>query len=107
MLLIAAGRVLDEQDAGRFIQGGAPDTVQLWVVPGAGHTGGLEARPDEWEARVTAFLAHALGLPMSRDLRPGSAASDGSGLLLWQVTGGVHSRLGAPGHAHLGEQFET
>lgn len=29
--------------------------------PGAGHTAGLDVAPDEWEARVTAFLEASLG----------------------------------------------
>lgn len=33
---------------------------QLWMVPGAQHTGGLRARPDEYEQRVIAFFDEAL-----------------------------------------------
>jgi fermentation-respiration switch protein FrsA (DUF1100 family) len=32
----------------------------LWRVPGAEHTGGMEARPAEYERRVTTFLDAAL-----------------------------------------------
>jgi hypothetical protein len=60
VLLIAAGSEADEGHAGRFIQAGAPDSVELWVVPGTGHTDALTTHPDEWERRVTAFLAAAL-----------------------------------------------
>jgi dienelactone hydrolase len=60
-LLIAAGGVPDEGHAAAHVQAGAPDRVQTWVVPGAGHTQGLRADPAEWEARVTGFLATALG----------------------------------------------
>ena len=60
MLLIAGGDIPDEGDAGRYIAGAAPDTVELWVVPDAGHTEALATHPDEWEERVTSFLAEAL-----------------------------------------------
>jgi pimeloyl-ACP methyl ester carboxylesterase len=33
---------------------------QIWKVPGAGHTGGLEAQPRAYEQRVTTFLDQAL-----------------------------------------------
>jgi hypothetical protein len=32
----------------------------LWEIPEAGHTGGLETRPDEYEQRVVAFFDQAL-----------------------------------------------
>ena len=60
VLLIAASEENDEEPAGRYIRAGSPDTVELWVVAGAGHTGGLDTEPAEWEARVTAFLGAAL-----------------------------------------------
>ncbi|WP_195210396.1 alpha/beta hydrolase [Actinomarinicola tropica] len=59
-LLIAAGDVPDEGDAGRYIRSGSPDTVELWVVPDTGHTDALRTHPDEWESRVIAFLDAAL-----------------------------------------------
>jgi fermentation-respiration switch protein FrsA (DUF1100 family) len=60
MLLIAGGDMPDEGDAGRYIAGAAPDTVELWVVPDAGHTEALATHPEEWEERVTSFLGEAL-----------------------------------------------
>jgi hypothetical protein len=60
VLLIAAGRVDEEQHAARDIQRSAPDRVEIWVVADAGHTGGLRAHPTEWVARVTSFLDDAL-----------------------------------------------
>jgi fermentation-respiration switch protein FrsA (DUF1100 family) len=60
-LLIAAGDVADETHAAEHIATGAPDRVQVWTVPGAAHTGGLAARPAEWEQRVVTFLSDALG----------------------------------------------
>jgi hypothetical protein len=32
----------------------------LWVVPDAGHTGGLATGPEGWERRVIAFLDETL-----------------------------------------------
>ena len=61
VLLIAAGEVADEAHAARFIAAGAPDRVDVWVVAGAGHTGGLAADEREWTLRVTTFLDAALG----------------------------------------------
>jgi hypothetical protein len=60
-LLIAAGEVADETRAAEHVAAGAPDRVQVWTVPGADHTGGLDTRPDEWEGRVVTFLSDALG----------------------------------------------
>lgn len=60
VLLVAAGEVDDEARAGRFIRSGSPETVQLWVVPGAGHTDALAVAPQEWERRVVGFLDDAL-----------------------------------------------
>jgi uncharacterized protein len=62
VLLIAGGGVManTEEDAGRWIQAGSPDTVDLWVVPGSGHTGGLGTTGTEWESRVNGFLDDAL-----------------------------------------------
>jgi hypothetical protein len=38
----------------------AGEPKQLWEVPGAAHTGGIDARPGEYEQRVIAFLDAAL-----------------------------------------------
>ena len=62
VLLIAAGEVAEEEHAGTYVRGGAPASVELWVVPGAGHTDGLRVQPEAWEARVTAFLDSRLGV---------------------------------------------
>ena len=60
MLIIAGGGRADEPTAARWFQGASPATVQVWIVPGAGHTQGLATAPRAWEARVTGFLDHAL-----------------------------------------------
>jgi uncharacterized protein len=39
---------------------GEPDNWEIWEVPGAKHVGGLEAQPEEYERRVTAFFDRAL-----------------------------------------------
>lgn len=55
-LMITAGDVPDEGRAAAYVRSGAPDRVAVWTVDGAGHIGGLEARPTEWRAHVMAFL---------------------------------------------------
>jgi dienelactone hydrolase len=60
VLLIAAGDVADEGRAAHDIEAAAPDTVHVWVVPGAGHTDGLRTAAAAWEERVTSFLDAAL-----------------------------------------------
>lgn len=59
-LLIAGGATMDEADAGRWFRDAAPNSVDLWVVPGSGHTGALTTDPGGWEARVTSTLDAAL-----------------------------------------------
>lgn len=34
----------------------AGEPKELWVAPGAGHTGGFRAQPEEYERRVTGFF---------------------------------------------------
>ncbi len=38
----------------------AHEPKEIWLVPGAGHTGGIEARPAEYERRVVGFFDDAL-----------------------------------------------
>ncbi len=38
----------------------AGDAATSWEVPGAGHTGGIDAQPDEYERRVVAFFDSTL-----------------------------------------------
>ena len=59
VLLIAAGREPDEGKAAAYIASGAPGAVTVWVAPGAGQTGVLDARRAEWIQRVGDFLAAA------------------------------------------------
>jgi dienelactone hydrolase len=60
VLLIAAGTVPDETRAAERIRVAAPNHVQIWTVPGAGHTCALRTEPAEWERTVTHFLDRAL-----------------------------------------------
>ena len=60
MLLIAGGATVDEATAGRWFRLASPGSVQLWIVPGSGHTASLATRPLAWEGRVIAFLDAAL-----------------------------------------------
>ena len=66
-LLIAAGNVADERRAAAYVAAEAPSRVDIWTVRDAGHTDGLQTRPEEWEARVIAFLTDSLG-PTSGEL---------------------------------------
>jgi len=60
VLIIAGGAVAGEPVAARWFQAAAPATVQVWVVPHAGHTQGLATAPGAWEAHVIGFLTAAL-----------------------------------------------
>ena len=59
-LIIADGTVPDEPVAASWFRAASPATVQVWVVPHAGHTQGLATVPQAWEARVIGFLDAAL-----------------------------------------------
>ena len=59
-LIIAAGTAASEPVAARWFQAASPATVQVWVVPHAGHTLGLATAPQAWEAHVISFLNAAL-----------------------------------------------
>jgi uncharacterized protein len=60
VMVIAGGEAPGEADAGRHFQAAAPDSVELWIVPGSGHTKGYETAPVEWEQRVIDFLDRSL-----------------------------------------------
>ena len=59
-LIIAGGSVADEPVAAHWFQAASPATVQVWLVPHAGHTQGLATAPGAWEAHVITFLNTAL-----------------------------------------------
>ena len=60
VLIIAGGAVAGEPVAARWFQAVSPATVQVWVVPHAGHTQGLATAPRAWGAHVISFLNAAL-----------------------------------------------
>lgn len=60
-LLIAAGEVDGERQAAAHIASAGGDRVEVWTVPGSGHTDGLQTAPEEWERRISAFLDTHLG----------------------------------------------
>jgi pimeloyl-ACP methyl ester carboxylesterase len=60
MLLITAGDIETEGLAADYLDEAAPDAVEIWTVPGAGHTEGLRTDPAEWRRRVLDFLDDAL-----------------------------------------------
>jgi uncharacterized protein len=60
VLLISAGGDPDETPVNRAYLEAAGPSAELYSIPEAGHTSGLTARPEEYEARVTAFLERAL-----------------------------------------------
>jgi hypothetical protein len=49
-----------EADLNQLYFDSAREPKEIWLVPGAGHTGGIEARPDEYERRVVGFFDDAL-----------------------------------------------
>ena len=59
-LIIAGGTAAHEPAAARWFQAASPATVQVWVVPHAGHIQGLATAPGAWEAHVISFLNAAL-----------------------------------------------
>jgi uncharacterized protein len=63
VLLVAGGDVEEEVLTNRRYRAEGGPGVQLWTVPGAGHTAGLRERPAEYERRVIAFLDRALPAP--------------------------------------------
>jgi hypothetical protein len=60
VLIIAGGSVADEPVAAHWFRAASPATVQVWVVPHAGHTQGLATEPRAWETHVISFLNTAL-----------------------------------------------
>jgi uncharacterized protein len=62
MLLITGQEVPQETAAGRRLRQAAPERVELWDVPGAGHTQGLTTAPppEEWDDRAGTFLERSL-----------------------------------------------
>jgi hypothetical protein len=60
ILLVYAGHGQGGEDLSPDYFAAAGDPKELWEIPEAGHTGGLAARPQEYEERVVGFLDRAL-----------------------------------------------
>jgi pimeloyl-ACP methyl ester carboxylesterase len=60
VLLIAGGALESEVLTNRRYRAEGGPNVELWTVPGAGHTAGLRTHPAEYERRTAAFLEEAL-----------------------------------------------
>jgi len=61
LLVIGAGGEPDEAAYGAaFVAAAGEDRAELWVVPGAGHTGAYALDPGAYSARVVEFLSSAL-----------------------------------------------
>jgi dienelactone hydrolase len=60
MLLIAAPSAPNGEKLNRGYAEAAGESATLWEIPEAGHVGGLEARPEEYERRVVGFFDEAL-----------------------------------------------
>ena len=60
VFLISAGKGVDSEVLNRKFYDVAGEPRTLWEIPEAGHTGGLEARPQEYERRVVGFFDQAL-----------------------------------------------
>jgi fermentation-respiration switch protein FrsA (DUF1100 family) len=60
LLLIYAGRGGGGEELNPDYYEAASDPKTLWKIPEAGHAGGLQARPREYEQRVIRFFAQAL-----------------------------------------------
>jgi uncharacterized protein len=60
LLLIAAPNSGNGEDLNRGYFKAAGQPKALWEIPESGHVGGLEARPAEYERRVTRFFDEAL-----------------------------------------------
>ena len=58
--LIYAGRGVDSEELNVDFYRAALAPKTLWLIPEAGHVGGFQSRPDEYEQRVTRFFDRAL-----------------------------------------------
>jgi pimeloyl-ACP methyl ester carboxylesterase len=62
VLLVAGGGFPDEIPASRLYRDAGGSSVQLWELPGTGHTAGLRKHPAAYERRTVGFLDRALGV---------------------------------------------
>lgn len=67
IFLIYTTHGVDTEDLNPVYFRAAHEPKTIWKIPEASHTGGIEARPHEYERRVVGFFDHALlGPPTSR-----------------------------------------
>lgn len=59
LLLIGSG---SERDSVEYHSDAANEPKELWIIPEAGHIGGLAARPEEYESRIVDFFDRALSV---------------------------------------------
>jgi hypothetical protein len=60
LFLIYAGRGVDSEELNPNYFRAAHEPKQIWRIPEAEHVGGLQARPSDYEERVTGFFDRAL-----------------------------------------------
>ena len=60
VFLISAEHGAESEDLNESFYRAAGEPKQLWQVEGAGHTGGYQADPVEYELRVVGFFDHPL-----------------------------------------------
>jgi hypothetical protein len=60
LFLISAGHGVDSEVLNKQFYAAAGEPRTLWEIPEAGHTGGIQSRPREYEQRVVAFFDQAL-----------------------------------------------
>jgi len=60
LLLIAAPNSPNGEELNVQYDAAAKEPKELWEIPESGHTGGIEARPAEYERRVVGFFDAAL-----------------------------------------------
>jgi len=70
IFLIYTTHGVDTEDLNPEYFRAAHEPKTIWKIPEAAHTGGIEARPREYERRVVAFFDHAL---LGRPTRRGGA----------------------------------
>jgi uncharacterized protein len=61
LLLIAAPNSPNGEDLNVQYHAAASEPKELWEIPESRHTGGIDARPDEYERRVVGFFDRSIG----------------------------------------------
>jgi uncharacterized protein len=56
VMMIVGGRDDFEVKVNRFFMERAPDTIEFWTIPCAGHNGGWGCAPDEYAAKMVEFF---------------------------------------------------